>query len=364
MERLPVGAQSTSQGSNARTLGTRTGVIPLLRCVMIGAAFDSTLGEEPPLSDLDRNSNDAAARTPWLLIAGAAIGLALATAGLIETPQSSGELAQDGAATVGERSIRRVDYLRVLAGVENDMRSPIDDAMRRRVLDRMIDEELLVQRALDLGLAVIDRKVRGDLTSGLIDSIVNEADAEEPNEREVARHYEENVDFFTRPGRIRAQTLFFSSRRDVTPRAVPAAERAAEAARRLAEAGSGADLALVESELADRQVSPLPNALLPASKIRDYVGPTLLQKIEQLEVGAWSAPIENAENFYLAQMIEREPKIVPPLSEIAELVRQDLKRRRGDEALRDYLSGLRGEIAVQVNESIFPAQVDDSYPSG
>ena len=39
-------------------------------------------------------------------------------------------------------------------GVEGDLRNPIDDAMRRRVLDRMIDEELLVQRALDLGLAV------------------------------------------------------------------------------------------------------------------------------------------------------------------------------------------------------------------
>ena len=37
-------------------------------------------------------------------------------------------------------------------------------------------------------------------------------------------------------------------------------------------------------EWADTQVSPIPNVLLPPSKIRDYVGPTLLQALEKLEV--------------------------------------------------------------------------------
>ena len=83
----------------------------------------------------------------------------------------------------------------------------------------MIDEELLVQRALDLGLAAIDRRVRGELTSGLIDSIVSTVDAEEPSEAEVAEHYEANIDFFTRPGRLRVRAMLFSARRgDSDPR--------------------------------------------------------------------------------------------------------------------------------------------------
>jgi len=326
--------------------------------------------QEAPLSDLDHNSTPPSQRAPWLLLAGAAIGLALATMGLLERREGPRTLAADAAAIVGDRTIRTVDYRRVLAGVENDLRSPVDDAMRRRVLDRMIDEELLVQRALALGLAAIDRRVRGDLTSGLIDSIVSEADAEEPDESAIAKHYEENVDFFTRPGRMRAQTLFFSSRRARGSRAAesspaaalssaPPAERARVAAERLMKSTSETEVALIESELADSQVSPIPNALLPASKIRDYVGPTMLQAIEALDVGVWSQPIENGGNYYVARLVEREPPIVPELEEIAALVQKDLKRRRGDEALRRYLDDLRSEIAVSINEAIFPTAAND-----
>ena len=38
----------------------------------------------------------------------------------------------------------------------------------QRVLDRMIDEELLGQRGLDLGLVRADRRVRADLVSAVI----------------------------------------------------------------------------------------------------------------------------------------------------------------------------------------------------
>ncbi len=226
--------------------------------------------------------------------------------------------------------------------------------MRRRVLERMIDEELLVQRALDLGLAVVDRRVRGDLTSGLIDSVVSEADQSEPSERDVRAHFEENADFFTRPGRFRAETLYFSSRADVK-RGEAAAERARIAHERLVR---GDDFDEVSRTLAETQISPPPNVLLPASKLRDYVGPTVLKMLDPLEVGTWSAPIESSAGFYLARLLEREPARVPPIEEVESLVRQDLKRRRGDEALRRYLDSLRAETAVTVNEDVFRAAAE------
>lgn len=234
----------------------------------------------------------------------------------------------------------------------------------------MIDEELLVQRALDLGLAVIDRRVRGELTSGLIDSIVSEADSQEPDAAQVARHFEENIDFFTRPGRLRARTIYFSAHRDGDGSRPSAAERARRAAERLAaiDADSETDseidseidervsVAAIEAEFGDAQVSPVPDALLPASKLRDYVGPTILEALEALDVGTWSAPIESSGGIYLVRLIDREPPIVPPLAEIEPLVRQDLKRRRGDQALRRYLDDLRSEIPISINEAV----VDDS----
>lgn len=251
---------------------------------------------------------------------------------------------------VGERKIRRIDYERVLAGVAGDLRSPVDEALRRRVLDRMIDEELLVQRALDLGLAVVDRRVRGELTSGLIASIVAEVEAEPPDDDAVARHYEENLEFFTRPGRLRVRTIRFSGHRDGSDPRGDAADRAARARARLV---AGEPAAEVERALADAQVSPVPDTLLPPAKVRDYVGPSVLAAVMPLEVGVWSEPIEGGGGWHLAMALDREPPVVPPLAEIEPLVRQDLVRRRGDEALRAYLDELIAQTPILVDESLF-----------
>lgn len=313
------------------------------------------------MTETEPGHDEASRRAPWLLLAGAAIGLGLATFGLLETRDDVSSLEPETAARVGERTIRRVDYERVLAGVEDDLRNPIDDAMRRRVLDRMIDEELLVQRALDLGLAAIDRRVRGELTSGLIDSVVSEADAEEPSEREVQRHYEQNLDFFTRPGRLRARTIFFSTRRDGSEAGASAEERARDAAALLA---AGESIDAVERRLGDPQVSPPPDALLPPSKLRDYVGPTILKAAMELEVGRVSAPIESGGGLYLVELVDRDPPVVPELTEVEALVRQDLKRRRGDEALRQYLDRLRSQTPVAVNEAVFQARGAREVTSG
>ena len=293
---------------------------------------------------------ETSGRGAWLLLVGAALGLAIASFGLLEPKIDPSPLPEDAAAVVGERKIRRVDYERVLSGVAGDLRSPIDDAMRRRVLDRMIDEELLVQRALSLGLAGIDRRVRGELTSSMIDSIVSEVDSTEPDTDQIADHYEENVDFFTRPGRLQAQRIYFSPRRDEGDPRGPATKRAAAALLRL-QAGDAPDT--VEDDLADRQVSPVPNTMLPPSKVRDYVGPSLLAALMQLETGIWSEPTESNGSYHILRVLDREPPVVPTLEEIESLVRQDLKRRRGDDALRAYLESLKAETPIAIDERLF-----------
>lgn len=325
----------------ARRSDTRAGLCSAPRDVPRTDPGEATLSDRDPA---DRKTG------PWLLLAGAAVGLALAAWGLLEERAERAALSPETAATVGERRIRRIDYERVLAGVEGDLRNPVDDAMRRRVLDRMIDEELLVQRALDLGLAAVDRRVRGELTSGLIDSIVNEADTEEPSDRAVAAHYEENRDFFTRPGRLRARTLFFSTRRDDGDPRGTAESRARQA---LAALRAGQEVEAVEQAWADTQVSTLPDALLPPAKVRDYVGPTILSTLMALETGAWAGPVASGGGLHLVQVVDRDAPVVPALEEIEPLVRQDLKRRRGDAALRAYLDDLRSETPVEVNESVF-----------
>lgn len=282
----------------------------------------------------------------WLLLAGAALGLAISAWGLLEDRAERHVLSDETAAIVGERVIRRVDYERMLAGVEQDRRGPIDDATRRRVLERMIDEELLVQQALALGLAAADRRVRGELVSSLVDSVVSEADGKPPTDAEVAAHYQESAGFFARPGRVRVETLFFSARGEGSSSA-----RAGAARKRLLE---GDDMAQIAQELADRQVAEAPATLLPLAKLRDYLGPTVVEKLADLDIDEWSEPIPVANDAWLVRIREREAEVEPPLAEVEPVVRQDLIRLRGDEALRHYLDTLRNETPVSRNETLFP----------
>src|SRR5690606_22159228 len=83
------------------------------------------------------------ARAQILLGLGAALGLVLATAELLALGGTRSSLPSAAVASVGGTPIRRDDYERALAALASDRRTPLDDADRRHVLDRMIDEELL-----------------------------------------------------------------------------------------------------------------------------------------------------------------------------------------------------------------------------
>jgi len=279
---------------------------------------------EDPSHDPARHSGRPA-RSALLLAIGATTGLALAAWGLLGNAASA-RLPAGAIARVNGTVVRSDNFERLVAAVLQDMRTPNEEKARKRVLERMIDEELLIQRALDLGLIHLDRKVRADLTSSVIASVVNDVKDLEPSAGELERFFEENKEYFTRPGRLRANQIFFrvTPEGEQDPEAGGAQERAQKAAARLA-AGD------------DYEV-----------KLREYVGPTLLRTIFDLEIDQWSEPVRSGSGIHLVQLVARERATTPPLAKIREQVRVDWRRRQGDLALRSYLDELRARAEIEV----------------
>ena len=291
---------------------------------------------------------EAAERRPlaWLA-AGAAAGVALAGWGLLGSDARSAALPDGAVASVNGTLLYAEDYQRLVEGVESDTREPAGPELRRRVLDRMIEEELLVQRGVELGLVESDRRVRADITQAMIQSIVVESEDEQPEPEELRRFYEEEAGFFTQPGRVRAAQVFFRVRTPGDEAALLA--RATEAQRRLL---AGEPVERVRSELGDEEVSPIPDTLLPPAKLREYVGPTALRAVMELAPGATSAPVRSGMGMHVFQVIEREQARVPPFEEIAAHVEAEWVRRAGDRALRAYLDDLRAEAQVKTAETL------------
>eukprot|EP00481_Brizalina_sp_1-RS-2013_P003034 TRINITY_DN8201_c0_g1_i1.p1 TRINITY_DN8201_c0_g1~~TRINITY_DN8201_c0_g1_i1.p1 ORF type:complete len:110 (+),score=7.49 TRINITY_DN8201_c0_g1_i1:174-503(+) len=85
-----------------------------------------------------------------LLIVGAILGLLLAATGLLNQPV---QLDKTAAAIVNGKLISKQDYLNYLSLLAKDKRNPLTDNDRRHILNRMIEEQLLVARGIDIGLA-------------------------------------------------------------------------------------------------------------------------------------------------------------------------------------------------------------------
>ncbi len=289
-----------------------------------------------------KGTAESSRRAGVLLSIGSAVGLALAAASLMEAPDDAA-FSTNVVAKVNGVPIHRDDYLRAVAALASDRRNPLDDSDRRHVLDRLIDEELFVQHALALGLAANDRRVRADLVSAVMGALVASTDGFDPSTREMDDFYDDNLDYFTRPGRLRVREIFVGTgRRRSEDEARSIAERVAE---RLE---SGDDFFEVQSELGDVQIARLPDAMLPPTKLRNYLGPTAARVASELRVGATSEPVRSAQGYHILWLVDREPPVAPYLAEIESEVRSEMKRRRGDQVVRDSLASLRvmGDVVV------------------
>jgi parvulin-like peptidyl-prolyl isomerase len=277
-----------------------------------------------------------------LLSVGALVGLAAAAAGLLAQTRAASEVPEGAVASVNGTAVRRADYERAVEALASDSRGAIDDADRRHVLDRLVDEELLVQRALELGLARQDRRVRGDLVTAVIESVTADAGQREPDAGELRVFFDANRDYFARPGRLHVEQVFVRGDDDSDGDAIG---RARDVATRWRD---GAKAAALQQMAGEGPVAKLPDAPLPAAKLREYLGPAAVASVAALAEGEVTDPVRAAGGHLVLRLVTREPNRVPELAELESEVRAEWRRRAGDEALRDYLDELRRRAAIKV----------------
>ena len=138
-------------------------------------------------------------RALWLLAAGSVVGILLGAATAFHKSGSvASALPDDAIASVNGRPIREEEYTRAVAMLAGDKRTEIADEDRTHVLNRLIEEELLIQRGIEIGLVDSDRSVRKAITQAILASIVAESVSVQPAEDELRAFYAENPSLFTR----------------------------------------------------------------------------------------------------------------------------------------------------------------------
>jgi hypothetical protein len=282
-------------------------------------------------------------RTRRAFAVGATLGLVLAIGSLWQREPALGVPA-DAVAMVNGTPIPGSDLERALAALAADRRDPLGPAERRLVLDRLVEEELLVQRANELGLDRSDRTLRARLVTAMVDAILSDGTRAEPSAGEVAKFYHENGALFAPPARlwVRDVQVRVEGRTEEEARA-----RALQAATRL-RAGERVDT--VAADLGHRPIAPLPDGPISPTQLREYLGPTVASAALRLAPGDVSEPVRGPEAFHVLQGVTREAGPPPPLTEVEDAVRDEMRRRVDADALRAYLDDLRTRATIRVRE--------------
>lgn len=273
-------------------------------------------------------------RAHLLLAVGAVLGIGLASYGIARPSFSAEALPPDAVATVNGVPIRRADFDRVLQSVKRERRTArVEPDDREHVLRKLIDEELLVQRAIELGLPRRDGRARSVLTRAVIDSIAPESTgAVTPDV--LRAHYDQNQNYFRTPSSIRVEHVYI---RDDSDSGGDAKDRA----RRLR-----GEWLEGQKPAGDASPVPLPRGLVSAAKLTDYLGPTVARAAFDLTGDAISEPIRSGRGFHLLRVTERSGGMVAPFEKVREQVAADYRRRAAERALRAYLERLRDEATI------------------
>ncbi len=242
---------------------------------------------------------------PWLLAGGMLVGAVAAVFYIARVPERPAPVG-DVAAWVNDRPISRESYQRALAAVAGDRKDgkllPED---RQRVLERLIDQELLIDRAIELGLHERDPQIRNQLTTAMIDFLVRQAEDEArlASEAEL-REFHRSESF-----RFEQSPMY---RIDVEGSALP-----------------------------------LPDGFLLGKEIEQRLGPTAATQITELQVGA-SAKIATPSGELVVTLRERRGGGVAPFEAAREAVEAAYRRARGEAAVREFLEAARKRSDIRV----------------
>lgn len=278
-----------------------------------------------------RERAKAAIRTPdvYYLIGGLA-GMVAALIGAIGAPRI--ELANRPAAIVNGVPIPREALARAVLALQNDSRNPVTPDRERDVLERLIEEELLVQHGVELGLAETDFAARRALVQSVLELAVAERAGAEPSDEELRRFYRENAGFFAPAPRFSASVVFLSG--------APAQVRVNEVRATLAR---GAE----PSGLGDLMAVQIPRAALPEAEWRRLIGADAARAAASLAPGEVSGALPASGGVMIVRVNGFAAAPAPAYADVAEHVRAEWDRRADEAAVRVYLERLKRRARVE-----------------
>ena len=213
---------------------------------------------------------------------------------------------------------------------------PVQDR-DKQLLQRLIDDELILQRAEELGILRADPGIRKLLARSAINTVVRESQALLIKEPQLIAFYNNHQAVFQKPQRITLQAAQFDDLEmaNISRNAVLLGDSLKKT------------VSLVGGKILPIPVSPLPKHML----IR-YLGISLTDLALGLSATQISQPILQGDNMYLLHVVENQPATLMPVEKVRETVMTELISRQRRDSLTMTLEELKQTASIQLNLSL------------
>jgi parvulin-like peptidyl-prolyl isomerase len=294
-----------------------------------------------PQNDFFDITKASVRRSMVLFASGALIGLVIAGYGLF-TAKGTRSLGvpAEAVALVNQRQILRSDFMTQSQTQFGVPFGQTTHAQRMDTLEAMIDEELMMQRGLEIDLPSYDPDVRNALVAGVELEVTADVLAQQPTPEELQRYYEHHKDRYSSEGVMQLRDLVAATQAN--------AAAAAEDLRR----GRSLEAVITQFGLVDS------GRLMDAGRVdtgdifqfavRAKLDDALYEAASSLKGGEISSPVTQSDGVHLIVMIKHRFPVPQSFDEASNRVWTDFKKDAQAKVRAANLAYLRSRADILV----------------
>ena len=272
-----------------------------------------------------------------LLLLASIIGTLLAIYSIMDSNKNYSSLPDNVAAVVNDKIIPSERYQTVIQLIKNDKRDDLTDIDRKMALERIIEEELLVQYAYQNGFLEADDLLRKSIVRSVVDSIAEQSISVIPNEKTLKDFYQDNLPLFTIDEQFRIVILSSQNGSDINAGKIIWQD--------------SYDIPLLMNEIGSIKKLEISSDFISKYRLGTLIGPLLRDVVLSLKLGETSEPLETIYGYSIVTLIDKKGRVIPDFKEINEIVLQEYKRQQRETILNDLLSDLKRQSDININSS-------------
>jgi parvulin-like peptidyl-prolyl isomerase len=290
-----------------------------------------------------------ARRSLIMLAIGAAIGLGIAGFGLFTAKGTqSHTVPPEMAALVNQQPILISDFTTQLQSEFGIPITKATEAQKRKVLNDMINEELMVQRGQEMNLASSDPDVRSALVAGV--ELQNSANviAKQPTHEEMLAYYNQHKDRYRTQGVLTLRDLVLAPTATRTLEQTKAVM--AEVSKAL-KAGQSVDA--VKAKYGLTETNKVNGEELDfAAKI--HLGDTLYAAVVDSTPGFISEPVADKDGVHVMAVGKRIPSVQLTFDQASNQVFTDFKKDAQDAVQAANIRFLKSKAEIMLQKGYVP----------